>query len=111
MRNRTTLIDKYNRLSKNVEDLYEEIWKLKNPPRFSIGSAVEYKTGITDGKFIPAKVVDIKFNNPAFQNAHWEYILWVPSLNKLYTYDGENDFYDKDYVQIRKHVPNTRTKK
>jgi len=81
-----------------------DLWKLKNPARFSVGDEVEYKSGQTDGIFIKAKIVSIEY-----KDEYWQYILWVYSLNRLHEYDGDDEFFDKEHVQIRKYEQDTDT--
>ena len=92
------LNDKYHALT-------TKLWKLENPPTFSVGDKVEFKSGQTGGKFMKARVVDIEYGNE-----YWSYSLWVYDWNRLSQFDGECSFYDQRHVQIRKYVKPAKSK-
>ena len=108
--NKTKVDEPYSSqyLMDQITQLKKRIRGLENPPKFKPGDEVEYRTGATNFKYVRGKVIKVEFNGTHWQ---WDYHLWIDERSEIYIYDDDDFYNNKEFVQIRKHVPNTRTKK
>jgi hypothetical protein len=96
--------DEVRDLRIRVEDLENELWKIKNPAKFSNGDEVVFKSGSSDYAFRRAKVVKVDFvEKDTEDEPYWKYTLWVYEWNQLIEFHDDKSFFSTEHHVIKKH--------